>query len=861
MRKIVKVLVIIVVALLVTVGGWRINMLWVERKTLQNQPPTPIISSPTNNSAFLTTDNIYFNAANSFDPEDDVLIYYWTSNVTGFIGNSSSFHMILTAGNHQITLYINDGHNHNISASVKIIVTTSSKLEIWNEDKFLEEDYTIEENNTLIINPGTTVYLSNGVSINVYGSLIAEGREDNIITFTHNSSDGYWDAIKLFETSKNCSIKYCKLEYGGNNDYYYYGAIYCCSPITITHCVISNTTDIAITCWSSGSPNISNNTITNNEAGIFCLQSSPEISNNNISNNTQYGIMVREYSFPNISHNKIYDNGATGVMCLGSSPTISYNTIFNHQTGISSNDYYSNIANPIVHQNDIYDNTFYGMVNYGSNTINASYNFWGSADGPSGAGTGNGDKVSENITYEHWFEKPVTVTNPVARFTFSPLHPNVNETISFNDTSIDNGFIISWFWSFGDGNVSNEQNMTHKYYMPGTYTVTLTVTDNNSEIGRCTKTINVGIGVYLLCLELEYPLQVFEDVDSFNFTCAVPCNYEEQVPIFFEVCNDTTANITGYGLVSQDPPNNVINFTIAPMEKYEKVILHLKYWVLVKNKHYDDLPEYVEMPKLDDIPEETKIWLESTNAIQSNNSEVIETANQIRNNNSNLIEVAENISEYMREVPVQGGVPQDALSALHYGGVCTGHANLGTALFRANNIPAKDLIVIPTGGGWLQWHFISEYYCPDYGWVWVETSLGQTPFEPKNDVVIRVNYPEDENEAGVNHGGVEQIYWLSTDNVFVVYGGTDEMSYTGAWSESESFVNSECANNAFLITQSVHSLYINYTGKNLSDENKTHFENAISAQKTAIEFLSANDLNSYIEKMCVALDEYNAIVQ
>ncbi|MEX1192125.1 MAG: PKD domain-containing protein [Brumimicrobium sp.] len=53
-------------------------------------------------------------------------------------------------------------------------------------------------------------------------------------------------------------------------------------------------------------------------------------------------------------------------------------------------------------------------------------------------------------------------------------------TANFTDNSTINGSsIASWAWDFGDGNTSSQQNPTHNYTEPGTYTVSLTVTDNN----------------------------------------------------------------------------------------------------------------------------------------------------------------------------------------------------------------------------------------------------------------------------------------------------------------------------------------------------------------------------------------------
>jgi PKD repeat protein len=47
----------------------------------------------------------------------------------------------------------------------------------------------------------------------------------------------------------------------------------------------------------------------------------------------------------------------------------------------------------------------------------------------------------------------------------------------FNDLST--GSITSWHWDFGDGNTSNIQNPSYVYSQPGSYTVSLVVSDGN----------------------------------------------------------------------------------------------------------------------------------------------------------------------------------------------------------------------------------------------------------------------------------------------------------------------------------------------------------------------------------------------
>ena len=62
---------------------------------------------------------------------------------------------------------------------------------------------------------------------------------------------------------------------------------------------------------------------------------------------------------------------------------------------------------------------------------------------------------------------------PVAAFTSDT--GDVGETLTFTDTSTNTP--TSWAWTFGDGGTSTSQNPTHVYATPGTFSVTLTVTN------------------------------------------------------------------------------------------------------------------------------------------------------------------------------------------------------------------------------------------------------------------------------------------------------------------------------------------------------------------------------------------------
>ena len=77
---------------------------------------------------------------------------------------------------------------------------------------------------------------------------------------------------------------------------------------------------------------------------------------------------------------------------------------------------------------------------------------------------------------------------PVAEFETHCHH----ETCAFTDKSKDDdGTIVSWRWTFGDGATSEERNPVHTYADRGKYDVSLTVTDNSGASGTRTHTADV----------------------------------------------------------------------------------------------------------------------------------------------------------------------------------------------------------------------------------------------------------------------------------------------------------------------------------------------------------------------------------
>jgi hypothetical protein len=84
---------------------------------------------------------------------------------------------------------------------------------------------------------------------------------------------------------------------------------------------------------------------------------------------------------------------------------------------------------------------------------------------------------------------------PVATFQFGPPSPKVGDIVLFDaSASFDpDGTIVSYEWDWGDGDLHGfGRNQDHDFSAPGTYFVTLTVTDNVGLKSTATRAVVVS---------------------------------------------------------------------------------------------------------------------------------------------------------------------------------------------------------------------------------------------------------------------------------------------------------------------------------------------------------------------------------
>ena len=237
----------------------------------------------------------------------------------------------------------------------------------WGDDEIdvlITGDVTIEDSGSLTILPGTNVIFQDMGKIIVNGKIIAEGFENNPITFTttETNQENGWGGLYFHEAEesvlKNCIIEYAKFwttyDDGGPG----IQIINCTENlVTIDNCIIRN-------CFSqdegsgiyiqSSNCNIVNNKIYDNSVvsigvadakggGIFCTNSDPTISGNAI--------------FGNTCDSDQGNNFGGGIYFFESSPIFKNNIIFNNAAENGGGIYLRNCNSDFtILNNNIIDN-------------------------------------------------------------------------------------------------------------------------------------------------------------------------------------------------------------------------------------------------------------------------------------------------------------------------------------------------------------------------------------------------------------------------------------------------------------------------------------------------------------------------
>ncbi len=308
---------------------------------------------------------------------------------------------------------------------------------------------------------------------------------------------------------------------GGGNGVEFFGGSSGVWSIAHNHFTGNSSADILI---ATGGPTVSNVTISNNtltssggidlfntdgalvfENSASAMQgpavyiggddSNIEVSQNDLSNNSGQAAVMLDNSFAvgtnsDISiHNNFLDTNAFGVDVTAGSLTGSMTVVDNHIQG----------------------NTTAGLENDSTATVNADFNWWGSATGPTNAANpgGSGDKIIDpTASFSPWLTSGVDAQDgrgdgfqpgPGTSVGITgPSSGTEGATYTLNLTPSSD--ITSWDINWGDGTmdmpdiehvVGSPASVSHVYVEEGPYTISAVAHTSSGDVSS--NTVNVSI--------------------------------------------------------------------------------------------------------------------------------------------------------------------------------------------------------------------------------------------------------------------------------------------------------------------------------------------------------------------------------
>jgi parallel beta-helix repeat protein len=406
------------------------------------------------------------------------------------------------------------------------------------------------------------------------------------------------------------------------------------SNIIITDNTIFNT-NTGIYLGLCGSSSITNNSLNCNYYGVRLYDSDYNIiADNQVNGSIYYGINLYARSEHNNVTGNILTNSKYGFLLEYANYTYMYlnkiessteyairfsysfnclikgNTMIHNKYGV----YMWNCSRNQFYYNNFIENTIqvekYNCVltaNLWDTNINpgAKGNYWSDYTGvdngtgvgrwgePRTANDGMGDTriPHSQVAGVSWFGldwyplmhpwTPIPGKFPVAIFTYTPSEPIINQPATFNASkSYDpDGIIISYKWDFGDGTPIIEETdpiTIHTFTSAGTFTVTLTVKDNDQQTNSTSKPVKVLL--YKLTIDLysqhlepfsgkgpNMPCDAFAPQSKIFLYAEVTYNYEptEYKQVTFIVNDPNNITIVSRSDFTDQYGIAEINFTLA----------------------------------------------------------------------------------------------------------------------------------------------------------------------------------------------------------------------------------------------------------------------------------------------------------
>jgi hypothetical protein len=286
------------------------------------------------------------------------------------------------------------------------------------------------------------------------------------------------------------------------------------------------------------------------------------------------------------------------------------------------------------------------------------------------------------------------------------------------------------------------------------------------------------------------------------------------------------------------------------------------------------------MPNVNNLSLEIKQWLNSSKVVQSDRFLLRFKAWQLKLfTKDNLLKLADKTAKFCKyhrlllfliQYRLQGILqypPQDAFTTLLVNGECPGRSHLGCALFRANNVPARVVLAMPTRYEfWYEMHYMMEFYSDEYDWILTEVHGADILYPPQNQIILRLCHPEDENNTQADFmyprmKGLERWLWIDNESIEPYYLDCREGSKIKSFNVNKITIDLSISEDAVGLTQEIFDKFQTYLGAELTGENLSHYQFAVDNMTLAINQLKkSNDAFGYIYYLNKANDEFDLIV-